>query len=90
MAPLLMPNDEVLIAPHAKVKQGDIVVLKHPYRKDIKLVKEVKDIDDMGRFFVEGLNADESTDSRSFGAVSKSLVIGSVTTWVAKGKETDT
>jgi len=90
MSPLLMPNDEVLIAPHAKVKQGDIVVLRHPYRKDMKLVKVVKKIDEAGSFFVEGLNADESTDSRSFGFVSKSLVIGSVTTWVSKGKETET
>ena len=90
MAPLLMPDDEVLIAPHAKVKQGDIVVLKHPYRTDIKLVKEIKKIDEMGRLHVEGLNTDGSTDSRSFGTVSQTLIMGKVTAWVIKGKEIPT
>jgi nickel-type superoxide dismutase maturation protease len=88
MDPLLMPTDEVLIAPRAQVEEGDVVVLRHPYRKDVTLVKGIKSIDDAGLMRVQGLNADESTDSRSFGAVSKSLIIGKVTAWVAKGKET--
>tara|TARA_B100000683_G_scaffold276979_1_gene333222 strand:- start:1810 stop:2190 length:381 start_codon:yes stop_codon:yes gene_type:complete len=87
MSPVLMPDDEVLISPRAPVAPGDIVVLQHPFRKDVTLIKGLKQIDDAGQLLVQGLNADESTDSRSFGAVPRRLLLGKATSWVFRGKE---
>ena len=87
MVPVLMPDDEVLVSPKAQVVPGDIVVLQHPYRKDVTLIKGLKRIDDAGQLLVEGLNADESTDSRSFGAVPRGLLLGKATSWVIRRKE---
>jgi nickel-type superoxide dismutase maturation protease len=83
MAPLLQPGDEVLIDPHAykqTVPQvGDIVVSRHPYRMDVRLVKRITTILEDGRCLLEGDNPSDSTDSRSFGAVAPQRILGRVT-----------
>jgi nickel-type superoxide dismutase maturation protease len=82
MLPLLQPGDEVLVDPHA-YKQivpqvGDIVVSRHPYRVDVRLVKRVTAILSDGRCVLEGDNPSDSTDSRSFGAVTLQHILGRV------------
>ena len=83
MTPLLKPGDEVLINPgayrRAPPKPGDIVVARHPYRTDLRLVKRVASVLAGGRCLIEGDNLSESTDSRSFGAVAFEQILGRVT-----------
>ena len=85
MSPLLMPGDEVLINPGAFRQDlpcvGDIVVARHPYITDQKIVKRIVAITEDGRCHLQGENSDslESSDSRSFGAVPPKLLLGRVT-----------
>ena len=82
MAPLLQPGDEVLVDPRAykqaAPRVGDIVVSRHPYRADVRLVKRITAILKDGRCLLEGDNPSESTDSRSFGAVTPQQILGRV------------
>ena len=78
MLPLLAPGEEVLVDPRAAVVIGDIVVARHPYRSDVRLVKCLIAFDDAGRLQLEGLNLDESTDSRSQGNFPRQLLLGKV------------
>lgn len=81
MQPLLKPQEEVLINPHAYRKRmpepGDLVVIWHPKRSDLKLIKWVVYVEN-SRCFVKGLNSMASTDSREFGLVSKGHLLGQV------------
>jgi len=83
MAPLLNPGDDVLVDPGAyrqRLPQRDeIVVTRHPYRSDIRLIKRVAEVADDGRCRLQGDNPSESTDSRSFGWVTADRVLGRVT-----------
>jgi nickel-type superoxide dismutase maturation protease len=82
MAPLLQPGDEVLVDPHAYQPAapcvGDVVVSRHPYRADVRLVKRITAILEDGRCLLEGDNLSDSTDSRSFGAVAPQQILGRV------------
>ncbi|MBC8231593.1 nickel-type superoxide dismutase maturation protease [bacterium] len=83
MTPLLKSGDEVLVNPRAyqqmTPQSGDIVVARHPYRKDLRLVKRVAAVLDDGSCIIEGDNSSESTDSRSFGAIFPKHIFGQVT-----------
>lgn len=79
MLPLLSPDDEVLIQPRAIYREGDVVVARHPFRLDVHLVKRLVTFDDEGRAQLEGINPEESTDSRTLGAVPPELILGRVT-----------
>lgn len=84
MVPLLQPDEEVLVDlnayRHTSPRLGDIVVAEHPHRPGFRLIKRIVSIDDdHGHYFLEGDNRSESTDSRTFGAVSTAHIIGQVT-----------
>jgi len=79
MIPLLEPGDEVLVNPRAAIREADIVVARHPYRQDSIWIKYVAAFDDAGRAQLVGLNAHESTDSRTQGNVPMELILGKVT-----------
>jgi nickel-type superoxide dismutase maturation protease len=83
MMPLLKPGDEVLINPRAyrsaAPRPGDIVVAQHPYQPKLRLVKRIAKTTDDGRYYLEGDNPTESTDSRSFGPISPQQIVGQVT-----------
>lgn len=83
MAPLLEPGDEVLIDPRAYRRmppsRGDIVVVRHPYRIDLLLVKRVASVLENGDCRLEGDNPSESTDSRVFGPLPPEQIVGRVT-----------
>jgi nickel-type superoxide dismutase maturation protease len=79
MLPVLSPDDEVLIRPCRSYRVGDIIVARHPFRTDVQLIKRLARFDGQGRVWLEGLNAEESSDSRTLGAVTPDLILGRVT-----------
>jgi len=83
MIPLLQPGDEVLLNPQAYrqalPRPGDIVVASHPYQRDLQVVKRVAQTIEDGRYFLEGDNPAESSDSRSFGPVRLEQIQGQIT-----------
>ena len=74
----LRSGDRVLIDPKASVKPGDVVLARHPYRSSVQILKRVTSIEVDGRFYLSGDNPADSADSRTFGSISKSDVLGKV------------
>ena len=78
MAPTLKGGDVVLVDPKLKLKIGDLVLAKHPYKSSVSILKRVAEIEPDGGIVLIGDNPTESTDSRTFGAVSIESIIGRV------------
>lgn len=82
MMPVLMPGEDVLVNPRAYrthlPQPGDIVIARHPYQREVKLIKRVMQSLEDGRCFLAGDNPYESTDSRAFGFVSSRDILGRV------------
>ncbi len=79
MWPQLKPGDEVLVDPGCPLRRGDIVVARHPFRRDVHIIKRLDGWHDDGALRLLGDNADESSDSRTLGHVPPDLVVGRVT-----------
>lgn len=79
MLPTLANGDKVLVDPKSSIEIGDIVLAKHPYRLDVRIIKRVTEVAKDGRLTLAGDNPAESTDSRTFGTVSRSNIIGTLT-----------
>ncbi len=90
MAPLLQAGDEVLVDLRAYRRQpprvGDVVLVQHPYRPDLRMVKRVTTMVGDDHYQVQGDNPSESTDSRSFGALSAQHILGRVTSRFRRGQ----
>ena len=78
MLPTINAGDVVLLETAVKLAIGDIVLAEHPYRKGVNILKRVTEIDLNGNLSLTGDKASESTDSRSFGAVSVKSIVGRV------------
>jgi len=78
MAPVLRDGDEVLVDVKARVGIDDVVIARHPFRESVEMAKRVTGIDANGKFFLVGDNAEESTDSRTFGPVPIECIKGKV------------
>tara|TARA_Y100000589_G_C26588763_1_gene401482 strand:- start:187 stop:453 length:267 start_codon:yes stop_codon:yes gene_type:complete len=78
MSPTLRDGEEVYfdVGPCEDVSINDIVLVKHPYMKQRNIVKRIKDIFPDGSVFIQGDNSLFSTDSKSFGVVSKNNILG--------------
>ncbi len=80
MSPTINSGDFVVVNRWAylfsKPKIGDIVVIRHPTKR-ITMVKRIKKIK-LGAVFVVGDDKQLSTDSRNFGYVPTSKIIGKV------------
>lgn len=80
MSPTLNPGDTVLVSPlpytYSKPKVNDIVVCLDPRDKRV-LIKRITKIVGTA-FFISGDNPKESTDSRTFGLISRRGIIGKV------------
>ena len=76
MLPDLKNGDGVLINPDAPIVAGDILLAKHPYKKNVVILKRLAEIDENGNYFLVGDNAAESSDSRTFGAISAKHILG--------------
>lgn len=78
MLPTLKGGDVVLLDKAADLKVGDLVLSNHPYRSSVRIIKRIAEITSEGHFLLAGDNATESTDSRTFGAVSIESILGRV------------
>lgn len=82
MLPLLLPYEEILvdlyIYQRSNPQINDIAIAHHPFQKNLLIVKRIIDIKENQWYFVQGDNLEASTDSRHFGFVNRSLIIGKV------------
>jgi nickel-type superoxide dismutase maturation protease len=78
MLPTLRSGEKVLLDPRARIAVGDIVAADHPFKSKTRLIKRLVSIGPDGRIFLGGDNPAESTDSRSFGTISREQIIGKV------------
>ncbi|KNB51918.1 nickel-type superoxide dismutase maturation protease [Streptomyces caatingaensis] len=74
MVPTLNPGDQLVVQYGASVRPGDVVVLRHPFRQDLLIVKRAVERRD-GGWWVTGDNPLVENDSREFGAVPDELVV---------------
>lgn len=78
MLPTLSEGQDILSFNWAylgkKPKIGDIIVIKYQGREMVKRIKGLEG----EKVLVEGDNKEESTDSRHFGPINKSQIIGKV------------
>ncbi len=78
MYPSLKNGDRVLIDERSTLGVGDVVVALHPFKTSVKIVKRVSSIEPNGKISLIGDNPLESSDSRSFGSIKRTEVIGKV------------
>ena len=80
MLPAYRDGDTALVDTGACVdllpQPGDVVLAAHPFQSGVRMVKRVDHITQDGRVFVVGDNPSESTDSRTFGALPPSKILG--------------
>jgi nickel-type superoxide dismutase maturation protease len=78
MQPALLPDDRLLVTRWAPIRTGAIVVFADPEARGEFCVKRVTDIAPDGTLVVRGDNPNVSRDSRHFGGVPPSLLVGRV------------
>jgi nickel-type superoxide dismutase maturation protease len=82
MLPTLAPGDPILVDlgayRRAPPRPGEVVLARHPYRTDLRMVKRVVSLAADGRCALAGDNPEESTDSRAFGLLPEERVLGRV------------
>ncbi|MDI2128097.1 nickel-type superoxide dismutase maturation protease [Yinghuangia seranimata] len=75
MLPNLYDGEQVLAWPYARVRPGDVVVVRRPDRPEVVMVKRVRERVADG-WWLLGDNPYRSIDSREFGPVADHLVMG--------------
>jgi nickel-type superoxide dismutase maturation protease len=76
MSPTLTNGDQVIVRYGADVRPGHIVVLRHPFRQDLLVIKRVAEQRPGGSWWVLGDNPyNRSGDSSDYGAVPDELVL---------------
>jgi nickel-type superoxide dismutase maturation protease len=87
MRPALEPGDWAIAIVPERVRRGDIVVVEHPERQGLEIVKRVVNVSGdvapdgfalVDQVWVEGDEPESSTDSRRFGPVAIDRVRGRV------------
>lgn len=89
MEPTLGNGDLVLAVRARRHRPGQILVVEHPHRPDLLLVKRCVRVLDGDQLWIEGDNPQASDDSRAFGAVSGQRVRGRVLLRIAAGSSRD-
>ncbi|MEU8731689.1 nickel-type superoxide dismutase maturation protease [Streptomyces tendae] len=77
MVPTLHHGDVLLVHWGARVRPGDVVVLRHPFQQDLLVVKRAAERRGTG-WWVLGDNAFAGGDSTDYGVVPQDLVLGRV------------
>ncbi|HVL03298.1 MAG TPA: nickel-type superoxide dismutase maturation protease [Acidimicrobiales bacterium] len=78
MAPTLWPGDRMVAVRGLQARQGDIVAARDPRTPSRMLIKRVAAIDADRRLHLAGDDPSASTDSRTFGPVAGSDLVGRV------------
>jgi nickel-type superoxide dismutase maturation protease len=76
MLPALKSGDCVIINPELEPEIGDVILFHHPFIQNLKVVKRITEITAEGNYIVRGDNPQESTDSRSYGAILAKDILG--------------
>ncbi|MEV0275254.1 nickel-type superoxide dismutase maturation protease [Streptomyces sp. NPDC050610] len=74
MVPTLNPGDHLVVQYGAPVRPGDVVLMRHPFRQDLLIVKRAVERRE-GGWWVLGDNPYVENDSREFGAVPDEFVV---------------
>lgn len=77
MVPTLYHGDQLVVQYGARVRAGDVVVLRHPFQQDLLVVKRAVERRD-GGWWVLGDNAYAGGDSTDYGTVPDELILGKV------------
>ena len=81
MWPTLKPKDRVIVRPlnqHSKLPAiGSIIVCIHPQQPSLRVIKRLSSVAD-NQITILGDCPDASTDSRQWGSISQSCLIGEV------------
>lgn len=77
MVPTLQHGDRLLVQYGARVRPGDVVVLRHPFQQDLLVVKRAVELRE-GGWWVLGDNPYAGGDSTDYGTVPEELVLGKV------------
>ena len=87
MRPALEPGDWAIAIAPARVRRGDVVVVEHPERPGLEIVKRVVNVPGdvapdgfalVDQVWIEGDEPQSSTDSRQFGPIAIDRVRGRV------------
>ncbi|MGX4689875.1 nickel-type superoxide dismutase maturation protease [Streptomyces sp. JNUCC 63] len=77
MVPTLYHGDRLVVQYGARIRPGDVVVLRHPFQQDLLVVKRAAELRE-GGWWVLGDNAYAGGDSTDYGTVPEDLVLGKV------------
>ncbi|WP_328887136.1 nickel-type superoxide dismutase maturation protease [Streptomyces sp. NBC_00316] len=77
MVPTLYHGDWLLVQYGARVRPGDVVILRHPFQQDLLVVKRAAERR-AGGWWVLGDNAFAGGDSTDYGTVPEDLVLARV------------
>lgn len=76
MQPALRPGDRLLVVAWVPPRVGDVVVVRDPEAVGTFLLKRIQVFTNEGQAIVRGDNPYVSRDSRHFGPVPRSLIVG--------------
>ncbi|MGW2638784.1 nickel-type superoxide dismutase maturation protease [Streptomyces sp. NPDC001348] len=77
MVPTLYQGDQLVVRYAARIRPGNVVVLRHPFQQDLLVVKRAVELRE-GGWWVLGDNAYAGGDSTDYGAVPEDLILGRV------------
>ncbi|WP_158973189.1 nickel-type superoxide dismutase maturation protease [Streptomyces griseus] len=77
MVPTLYHGDQLVVRYGARIRVGDVVVLRHPFQQDLLVVKRATQRCE-GGWWVLGDNAFAGGDSTDYGTVPDELILGRV------------
>ncbi|MFJ3232733.1 nickel-type superoxide dismutase maturation protease [Streptomyces sp. NPDC086787] len=77
MVPTLHHGDLLVVHYGARIRPGDVVVLRHPFQQDLLVVKRATERRE-GGWWVLGDNSYAGGDSTDYGTVPEDLVLGRV------------
>ncbi len=77
MVPTLYHGDQLVVQYGARIRPGDVLVLRHPFQQDLLIVKRATDRRE-GGWWVLADNPYAGSDSNDYGVVPDELILGRV------------